>query len=153
MIGLMNTLYSHYHYPLMTCTLDGQTRQEPTLALSLGIGRREGNFLLVPNAFLDDGLFDFVHAGALTRLGLLRLLPAGVLGRLPANHPHVRLGRCQGGSVKSETPLVAHLDGESFCRPEQNVRWLEVDILPRRLRVLRNPRTEGFCSVIISRRS
>jgi diacylglycerol kinase family enzyme len=137
MVGLARTLCFRYDSPPMTVTLDGTTRQGPTLALTLGIGRREGNFKLVPDALLDDGLFDYVHAGGLTRLGLLRLLPEGITGRLPADHPCLRLGRCGGGSVQSEAPLVAHTDGEFFCRPEQGVRRLDVEILPGRLRVLR----------------
>jgi diacylglycerol kinase family enzyme len=137
MIGLMRTLCYRYHHPLTAVTLDGETRHEPTLALSLGIGKREGNFVLVPDAVLDDGLFDYVHAGALTRRTLLRLVPAGMTGRLPADYPGLRLGRCRRASVHSESPIAAHTDGEFFCRPEQDVRALEVELLPGRLRVLR----------------
>jgi diacylglycerol kinase family enzyme len=137
MIGLMRTLCFRYHYPLTTVTLDEETWHGPTLALTLGIGKREGNFVLVPNAVLDDGLFDYVHAGALTRRALLRLLPAGVAGRLPADHPSLRLGRCRQAGVRSEVPLVVHSDGEFFCRPEDEVRELSVELLPGRLRVMR----------------
>jgi diacylglycerol kinase (ATP) len=137
MIGLIRTLCFRYHHPLTAVTLDGETRQEPMLALSLGIGKREGNFVLVPDAVLDDGLFDFVHAGALTRRTLLRLLPAGIAGRLPTDYPGLRLGRCCRASLRSEQPIAAHTDGEFFCRPEDEVRALEVELLPGRLRVLR----------------
>jgi diacylglycerol kinase family enzyme len=137
MVGLLRTLCYRYQHPVMAVTLDGETRREPTLALSLGIGKREGNFVLVPRAELDDGLFDYVHAGALTRRALLRLVPAGVAGRLPADHPRLRLGRCRRASLESEAALVAHTDGEFFCRPEQGVRALDVELLPGRLRVLR----------------
>jgi diacylglycerol kinase family enzyme len=137
MVGLMRTLCYRYHHPVTAVTLDDETRREPTLALSLGLGKREGNFVLVPAAELDDGLFDYVHAGALTRRTLLRLVPAGVVGRLPTDFPGLRLGRCRRASVLSEAPLVAHTDGEFFCRPEENVRALEVELLPGRLRVLR----------------
>jgi diacylglycerol kinase family enzyme len=137
LVALLRTLCFRYDSPLMAVTLDGQTRREPTLAVSLGLGKREGNFVLVPAAELDDGLFDYVHAGALTRWALLRLVPAAVAGRLPADHPGLRLGRCRRASLLSEAPLVAHADGEFVCRPEQDVRALEVELLPGRLRVLR----------------
>jgi diacylglycerol kinase family enzyme len=137
MVGLLRTLCLRYDYPLTTVTLDGETRRGPTLALSLGIGKREGNFVLVPDAELDDGLFDFIHAGALTRWALLWLLPAGVAGRLPTDCPELRLGRCRRAAVASEAPIAAHTDGEFFCRPEEGVRALEVELLPGRLRVLR----------------
>jgi diacylglycerol kinase family enzyme len=137
MVGLIRALCFRYDYPLTAVTLDGQTWREPTLALSLGLGQREGNFVLAPDARLDDGLFDYIHAGALTRRALLWLLPAGVAGRLPTDHPSLRRGRCRRASVLSEAPLAAHTDGEFFCRPEENVRSLEVELLPGRLRVLR----------------
>jgi diacylglycerol kinase (ATP) len=141
MIGLMRTLCFRYHHPLTAVTLDGETRHGPTLALTLGIGKREGNFVLVPDAVLDDGLFDFVHAGALTRRALLSLVPAGVAGRLPADYPGLRLGRCRRAVVRSEAPIAAHTDGEFFCRPEDGVRDLEAELLPGRLRVLRRMTT------------
>jgi diacylglycerol kinase family enzyme len=137
LVGLVRTLCLRYDYPLTSVTLDGETRCGPTLALSLGIGKREGNFVLAPDAVLDDGLFDFVHAGALTRLTLLYLLPAGVAGRLPTDYPGLHVGRCRRASVLSEVPIAAHTDGEFFCRPEDEVRSLEVELLPGRLRVLR----------------
>jgi len=137
LVGLLRTLCFRYHQPLTAVTLDGLTRREPTLALTLGIGKREGNFVLVPDAVLDDGLFDYVHAGPLSRRSVLRLLPAGIAGRLPTDYPGLRLGRCQRASVECEAAIAAHTDGESFCRPEQDVRALEVELLPGRLRVLR----------------
>ena len=47
----------------------------PTLMLSLLLGRREGGFVLAPHARLDDGWFDYVHSGALSRWEVLCLLP------------------------------------------------------------------------------
>ena len=141
MVGLMRTVCFRYQSPTMTVTLDGAARTGPTLALTLGIGTREGNFRLVPHALLDDGLFDYVHVTSLSRRRLLCLVPAGVAGRLPADHPSLRLGRCRAGAVESEAPLVAHTDGEFFCRPCEGVRRLEIGLLPAKLRVLR--RTES----------
>ncbi len=137
LVGLFRTLCYRFQHPLMAVTVDGKTWREPTLALSLGIGKREGSFVLVPDAELDDGLFDYIHAGALTRRTLLRLLPAGIAGRLPSDYPGLRMGRCRRASLESEAALVAHTDGEFFCRPEQDVRGLEVELFPGRLRVLR----------------
>jgi diacylglycerol kinase family enzyme len=143
LVGLIRTLCFRYDRPVMAVTLDGATREEPTLALTLGIGCREGNFCLVPQAQIDDGLFDYVHAGALTRLDLLRLVPGGITGRLPADHPRLYLGRCRAARVRSQTPLVAHTDGEFFARPEQGVRELEVEMRPGALRVLRRGLDSG----------
>jgi diacylglycerol kinase (ATP) len=133
--GLVRALRYHYHFPVMTITLDGAVQTQPTLSLSLGIGQREGSFLLAPRAVLDDGLFDYLHAGRLTRWQLLRLVPAGIRGRLPDHHPGYRMGRCREVKLSSEAPLTVHGDGEFFCSPEDDVRALEVRILHSRLRV------------------
>jgi diacylglycerol kinase family enzyme len=133
--GLLRALRYHYHFPVMTITLNGEVRTQPTLSLSLGIGQREGNFLLAPRAVLDDGFFDYLHAGRLTRWQLLSLVPAGIRGRLPDDHPGYRMGRCREVKLSSEAPLTVHGDGEFFCSPEDDVRALEVGILSGRLRV------------------
>ena len=137
LIALLHTLCVRYRCPQMTASFDGTTFCEPTLIVSLGIGRRQGNFVVAPDALLDDGLFDYLHAGALSRWQLLRLLPAAVQGRPPTDEPQVRLGVCRRSTVDSEAALVAHIDGEIFCRPHENIHRLEVEILPGRLRVLR----------------
>jgi diacylglycerol kinase (ATP) len=135
MAGLLRALWSHYHHPLMSVTTDGHARTTPTLGLSIAIGKREGNFMLAPRAEVDDGLFDYLHGGSLSRWQLLGLVPGAIWGRLPANHPQLWIGRCRQLTLSSEAPLIAHVDGEFLTLPEQNVRTLEVQILPGRLRV------------------
>ena len=107
------------------------------LGLSLALGRREGNFVVAPQASLDDGLFDYVHGGAATRWELLVFMAQVAVQRLPTDHPFVRMGRCSRATLHSETPLIVHLDGEFFCQPEDGVHDLEVELLPRALRVFR----------------
>jgi diacylglycerol kinase family enzyme len=133
--AVLRALWYRYDSPPMAITLDGQTRQGPTLALSVAIGRREGNFLMAPEAQLDDGLFDILLAGPLSRWELLRCFPGMVSGRLPKHHPALWAGRCQKLTLASEKPLAVHTDGELFCVPEDQVRNVEIGILPRRLLV------------------
>lgn len=133
-VALLRALWRHFHAPLLTLTTDGATTRAPTLALSIALGRREGNFVLAPNAVLDDGLFDTLHAQDLRRWELLRYFPRMVSGRLP-EHPKIRYGRCRKVKLISEVPLTAHLDGELFCLPETDDRGLDVTLLPRALRV------------------
>lgn len=135
-LALLRALYYHYDSPAMTLTIDGESRQAPTLALTVAIGRREGNFILAPNAEVDDGLFDYLHVGPLERWRLLRYVPNMITGRLPTQEPNLRMGRCARVSVASAKPLMIHVDGEFFSRPEDNVRAVDIGILPGRLRVL-----------------
>jgi diacylglycerol kinase family enzyme len=133
--ALLRALWFHYTFPQMTVKLDETVRQGRTLALSVAIGQREGNFLLAPRAQVDDGLFDYLQAGPIPRWELLRYVPGMITGRLPTDHPKLWMGRCRRVEVHAEVPLPVHLDGEMFCRPEDGVRDLEIEILPGALQV------------------
>jgi diacylglycerol kinase family enzyme len=135
-VALLRALWYRYRCPTMTVTLDDQVRTGPTLALSVALARREGGFLLTPHALLDDGQFDYIHAGCLRRWELLRFLPGMITGRLPTNHRAVWLGRCREVRVQATEALAVHADGELFSRPEDDVRTVEVRMLPGALRVL-----------------
>jgi diacylglycerol kinase (ATP) len=136
-IAALRIIYFQYHLNRMTVRIDGAERTEPTLALTLELGRCEGNFVLAPEAELDDGLFDYIHAGPLRRCDLARLLPRVLLGRgLPSDYPNLWLGRCRQIRLHAESPLVVHADGEMFCVPTDDVHSLEIDLVPKALRVL-----------------
>jgi diacylglycerol kinase family enzyme len=141
--AMARCLWSHYAHPVMTVTADGAARTAPTLALSVALGRREGNFLLAPDARLDDGLFDYLHAGPVSRWELLRHVPGMITGRLPDNHPRFWKGRCREVRLTSEAPLTVHVDGEFFSLPEDDVRTLDVRLLPGRLHVQRRRGSEN----------
>ena len=66
-------------------------RVAPTLALTLNLGKREGGFPLTPNADLSDGLFDYMHAGPVSRWDLLRNFPNMIRGTLPADFDSLSL--------------------------------------------------------------
>ncbi len=135
-LALLRALCFDFTHPRMSIRLDGEeARTGPTLAFSLALGRREGNFVIAPDAVLDDGLFDYVHAGLLSRLDLVGFVPGLIVGRLPKTHAKVQFGRCRSVSLSSETALTVHVDGEFFARPEDDCRELAVELLPGRLRV------------------
>jgi diacylglycerol kinase family enzyme len=135
-VALLKALCFRYHQPVMSVMLDGQERQVPTLALSLALARREGNFVIAPDARLDDGLFDYLHVGPLRRRDLLPLLPSLFAGRFRPVHPSIWTGRCRRAVARSDEPLTVHVDGEFFCLPEEGRYDLEVTLLPGALRVL-----------------
>ena len=135
-LATLRALWYRYACPVMALTVDGrQTDPAPTLMLSVLLGRREGNFVMAPEARLDDGLFDYVRAGCLSRAEVLRYLPRIALAGPPKSHPKVTFGRCQTLGLCSEAPLTVHIDGEFFSRPEDDVRSLDIRLLPRALRV------------------
>lgn len=146
-VAALQALVRHFTHPVLEITFDDQSPwRTPTLLLSVLNGRREGSFPLAPQAEIDDGQFDFVHAGALTRWQVLRLLPRLSLYGPPAEYPHVRQGHCRRVLVRSDEPLMIHIDGEFFCLPEEAIRDVEITIQPRILEVdlsLANPGSFG----------
>lgn len=134
-VALLRALWKHFAAPSMAVTIDGVTREQATLALTVALGRREGNFVLAPDARLDDGRFDYLHVGPIARWELLRYVPGMVTGRLPTDHPLMWRGLCQHVHVESTMPFAVHLDGELFCLPETGVRTLEATIQPAALRI------------------
>jgi diacylglycerol kinase family enzyme len=135
-LATLRALVHYYHAPPMTLTLDdAEPWTTPTLLFSVLIGKREGGFVMAPRAEMDDGLFDFLHAGPLSRWQITRLLPRLALFGAPKQYPLVRQGRCQSIHVHSTAPLMVHVDGELFCLPEDDARELSIAMLPRAITV------------------
>lgn len=134
-LGFLRAWRSRYATPETSVTLDDWTHQGPTLSLTVAIGHREGSFLVAPNALLDDGYFDYLLAGALSRWEVLRLMPKVAGGKLPKDYAGIWQGRCREVHVACESPLTVHLDGEFLCRAPDKVHTLKVHLLPRRLLV------------------
>lgn len=134
-LAFLRAMCFRFATPLLTVRLDAEVREAKTLALSLNLGQREGGFPITLAAQLDDGLFETVHVGALRRWELARYLPGLIVGKLPVGHRHLQTGRCAKASVTSDVPLCVHTDGEFFCRPEEGVTELQVELRSRALRV------------------
>src|SRR5260370_6102951 len=144
-LATLRALRHHYRFPKMELAIDDQPALRlPVLMLSVMNAMREGRFKMAPNARLDDGLLDYVHSGALSRWEVVRLLPRVALFGPSSANPKVRQGRCRQVRIRSATPLIVHVDGEFFCRPEDNIRELGIDILPAALRVRTSLTTPSF---------
>lgn len=134
-VAFLRAMIKHFETPKLTVAFDHVESTVPTLAVTLNLAQREGGFPLTPQASLTDGRFDYMHATDLRRWHLIRYLPAMAMGRLPANHPRLKIGQCSLLEVKSEQPLCIHADGEFFCIPADGLRDLKVELLPARLPV------------------
>jgi diacylglycerol kinase family enzyme len=135
-VALLRALWRHYRFPLVGAQIDDFCRvKTPTLAFSASIGKREGNFLLAPQAEVDDGLFDYLHAGPIRWWEVLRHLPGMIRGHLPDDHPALWKGRCREVGLHSNADLIIHLDGELFALPGDGVRNVQITMLPGQLRL------------------
>lgn len=134
-LAVFKAMVRHFDKPKTFVRSNGESREVPTLALTVNIGKREGGFPLTPQADLSDGLFDYLHAGPVSRRDLLRHFPNMIRGTMPTDHPRMWIGRCRQMDVTCETPMRIHLDGEFFCHPEDGIDQVSIRMLPGRLRV------------------
>jgi YegS/Rv2252/BmrU family lipid kinase len=88
-----------------------------------------GGMMLCPEAEPDDGLFDVLLIGDITKADLMRTLPKIYRGtHLP--HPKAELLRGTSISVDSESPLPVQLDGE-----QPGTTPVRFELVPRSLRL------------------
>ena len=155
-LATLRALVNHYRPLPMTIQFDDDAAwPTPTVMFSALIGNREGGFLLGPNAKVDDGLFDFVHAADLSRWEIMKLLPRVALFGAPSSYPKVRQGRCRRVKLTSAEPFFAHTDGELLCVPKDGVRELDIEIVPSALSVtrlsLKEPHMNEASAVFVGR--
>jgi YegS/Rv2252/BmrU family lipid kinase len=137
-LATLKALAKHFRQMHTTLTIDGQSRETRTVMLTVALGFREGGgFIVAPDAKLDDGLFDILHAGNLSLFRTLCYAPRLTRGDIP-RHPEILSCRCQTISLAADQPLIVHIDGEFFARPEDQVRRVEIRLLPGALAVVGN---------------
>ena len=103
---------------------------------SVMLGQREGGFPMAPEALLDDGMFEVVEVGNIDRWEAVRLLPRLAWRGPPEHHLQIIRRSCQNLCLEAGEGLFVHADGEVLSRPEDNMRRVRFEILPRRLRVM-----------------
>ena len=91
-----------------------------------------GSFRVCPEALIDDGLLDLLLVDSLGRLEILGLVPRIMRGT-HGGDPRLKLRKARRVRMKSEAPLLVEADGEIAF---EAARRLEVELLPRALRVL-----------------
>jgi diacylglycerol kinase (ATP) len=135
--AVLKTIFVNHNPVGMKIKLDGGREwEQKIIMLTLCNGGREGGgFLLYPDAVLDDGLFHYVSVPDISRMMMLRLLPAFMKGtHLP--HPKVDFGDFKSLLVEADKPLYIHIDGEIFSGFTSDLRQIEVKVHPGALRVL-----------------
>lgn len=122
-----------YQIPHITVEFDGERLSMPMTMINVANGKREGGgFLIAPDAQNDDGIFDICLARGLGRLGILRLLPEVIKGTHVDKEP-VTMAKAKRVILDSPDPLPVHADGEIIYTEAHH---LEIEIIPRRLRVI-----------------
>jgi diacylglycerol kinase (ATP) len=119
----------------MRVTVDGESRNGKMIDAVVCNGRYlGGGMMMCPEAEPDDGVFDVLLIGDVTKRDLLLVLPKTYKGNhLP--HPRLELLRGKVVTVESAEPLPIELDGE-----QPGTTPARFEVLPRVLR-LRVPAT------------
>ncbi len=110
-----------------------------TILVAAALGTTYGaRFKLAPESSLDDGAFDVVWSEKVSRMEVLRLIPA-VLRGTHLTHPKIHFARTAKIEVLLEAPTPAHVDGEMLPQ----TRNFRAEVLPNSLHVLapHNPRS------------
>jgi diacylglycerol kinase (ATP) len=113
-------------------SVDGEVRRGKMIDVVVANGRfLGGGMMMCPEAEPDDGLFDALLIGDVTKRDLLFVLPKTYRGKhLP--HPRLELLRGSVVTVESDEPLPIELDGE---QPGTTPARFEVVLRALRLRV------------------
>ena len=127
-------VFARWQTGVMRITVDGDARDGKFIDAIVANGRYlGGGMMMLPEAEPDDGLFDVLVIGDVTKRDLLLTLPKSYRGKhLP--HPRLEVLRGRVVTVDADEPLPIELDGE-----QPGTTPARFEVVPRALR-LRVPR-------------
>ncbi len=121
--------------PRMRVSYDGGQLDPAVLMLTVSNGPREGGeFITTPDSKVDDGQLDFVYIDRVSQVRMLQLLPKFMSAK-HMTEPDVHLARTTKLTIDADRALPIHLDRELFAPYEAAVRHVEIEVVPRALRV------------------
>lgn len=136
-VAVLKTIVSHHSAPHMQIQVDGKLAVDrPVTMFTVGNGSREGGgFPVIPDAKLDDGVFHWVCIRKIGRLMMLCILPV-VMAAKHLSWKQVSHGAGKHIVIDADQEMPIHLDGEIFSSWEDDIRHVEIEMLPAELRVL-----------------
>ncbi len=134
---LKQLLFGYHRCPWLSFNLDGD-EQEPAremregrhVLLAVTNGPTYGaGFRINPSADHKDGLFDICSISYIPLLRALQLLPLVQKGQHQEKHlPEIAFYRTKSVHIKSQRPVNAQMDGETFCATQ-----FDAEIMPSAL--------------------
>jgi diacylglycerol kinase (ATP) len=108
-LGVVFARWQNVH---LKVEVDAETREALMQDVVVAVGRYlAGGMMITPDAEPDDGLFDVLLIGDLTKTELVRVMPKIYRGtHLP--HPKGEVLRGRAVSIEADEPLPIQLDGE-----------------------------------------
>lgn len=137
-VAALKIILFYYNTPKLEIKIDDQVLRQQTLMFSIMNGRRLGGaFITGPRSVVDDGLFDLMHYGRMSRRQMIALMPK-VMEGTQESHPAVRAMRGKKLTIRAlEGTIPAHADGETICEAGH---YMEIELLSRQINLIcRNP--------------
>ncbi len=120
----VETLF-YYDPPVVHLEGDFGTYDGEILLAATGITNRYGGgFKIVPDARIDDGLFDVCIIRPVSELTVLRLMVTLFWGG-HVSHPAVSIHRTRAITIKTETPLLLYADGEPMSETPVTIETIK----------------------------
>lgn len=114
-----------YHAPMMTIRGDFGERHDRYMMVAVGnTAAYGGGFRITPDAVPDDGLLDCCLVKEVSKLKLIRLLPAAIRGE-HVGEPEVEMVRTRELEIISDPSAAVAADGEPVGRTPARIRVLE----------------------------
>jgi diacylglycerol kinase (ATP) len=95
----------------LTLEIDGNVIERDATFLEISNSRYTADFLMAPEACIDDGLLDVTLLGKISRSRLLRLFPTVFRGE-HVHYPEVETFKARNIKVLSDQPKILAPDGE-----------------------------------------
>ncbi|OQB42550.1 MAG: Diacylglycerol kinase [Candidatus Latescibacteria bacterium ADurb.Bin168] len=118
--------------PVMKITVDGVSQSGPVTMVNIGNSQFTGGVMHIsPGALVDDGLFDVVTIGKLSRTGLLLAFPRIFNGTI-LSHPRITHAKGKKLTLETDGSLPVLFDGDIA-----GTTPLEAELVPGAILVIR----------------
>ncbi len=136
-LAVLKTIFLNHNPVKMNITIDGDKNWTDDLLMLvlLNGGREGGGFYMYPEAKNGDGLFHYLSLPEVSRLTMLRLLPAFMNGS-HLKHPKVSVGDFTEIDIEAESAMFIHADGEVFSGFSSNLRKIRAKMHHHAIRVV-----------------
>ena len=123
-LAAVETLF-YYEPPVVHIEGEFGTYDGEILLAATGITNRYGGgFKIVPNARINDGLFDVCIIRPVSELTVLRLMVTLFWGG-HVSHPAVSIHRTRAITIQAETPLLLYADGEPMSETPVTIETIK----------------------------
>ena len=120
----VETLF-YYDPPSVHLEGDFGTYEGPLLLAATGItSRYGGGFKIVPDARINDGLFDVCIVRPVSSVTVLRLLVTLFWGG-HVKHPAVSMHQTRTLKIETDTPMLLYADGEPMCETPATIEIIK----------------------------